>query len=291
MKHIHKILCALLSATLLFGAVGCGRGGEAAQPEGDKPPVGMLLSDIPKKDRPQTSDPRAIEAHGVTMTATYTVPNGVVLSVAMRDGADRGSLTLSWLPLFEQYKNGTWVRMLGQEDVDQRATMDTSHFMAPYEMMYGMPRFPEAGVYRCVILCGGEVTAEHYAYFEVPTYTLTEPTDGECPAFDAESAPLTVRAEEITPNGLTLVLNSATGEKVSLLYGAPYYLSCHIDGEWKPVSGDSDFIAIAYMLELEGEQKLPCVFGRTIAPLGAGHYRYAKKFGDVTYYVYFEIEG
>lgn len=286
MKLTYRILFAALSALLVLGFAACDRAEPLQEDvQSDQNPV---LDEIPEKHRPEVSDSRAIKAHGITLSATYTIPNWVELSIAMRDGSECGSLTMSWQPIFEKYESGAWVKMEGQEENDPAAMMDTAHFSSPYEMAYAMPRFPEAGVYRLSLLCGGEVTAEHYAYFEVPAYELTAPTKEECPASDSDQALLTVRAEEITPNGLTLILVSKTEEKTHISYGAPYYLSCHIDGEWRSVAGDLTFHALGYGLELKEEHRMRCSFRQ---PLGAGHYRYAKQFNGVTYYVYFEIAG
>ncbi len=291
MKITYRTVIGILSAVLILTAVGCGS--KTDNPMISNEPLGsegavLSLADVPAEHRPEVSDPKAVEAHGVSMTATYTVPNGVAISVAMRNGADRGSLTVSRMPIFERYESGTWVPMAGQEEVNQHETMDTSHFLAPMEMHFAMPHFPEAGVYRCVILCGGEVTAEHYAYFEVPAFTLTAPTADECPSADVGDAPLTVTARDVTAEGLTLVLSPKSGEKATISYGAPYFISCHIDGEWRAVAGDSSFIMILYITEIEGEHEMKCQFGEA-SPLGAGHYRFAKNFDGVTYYVYFEI--
>lgn len=290
MKFTYRILSAALSAVLLLGFAGCDR---TEPPQAGAVQSGesvARLDDIPQKHRPEASDSRAAKEHGILLSAVYTAPNGVALSVAMRDGSDRGSLHMSWQVIFEKYEDGAWVRMAGQEEIDPHQTMDTVDFAAPYEMTYGMPHFPEVGVYRLSLLCGGKVTAEHYAYFEVPAYTMTVPAEGDCPASDRDHAPLNVRAEEITPNGLTLVLSSKSGEKTDISYGAPYYLSCHIDGEWKPLAGNSYFIALGYGLSLDGEHRMPCSFGERMSPLEAGHYRFAKQFDGVTYYVYFEID-
>lgn len=317
MKTTYRILSGILSAVLVLGLSGCGSAVSeeeltqvtvsdsdltsahtdhttssvsVAAPEIPADPV-TSLEDVPAEHRPEVSDPKAAEAHGVSMTATYSVPNGVIVSIAASNGADTMKMNLSLDPVFERYEAGGWVPMEGQETVNQAGKLGDIRTVMPMNWHFAMPTFPETGVYRCVILMGDEVRAEHYAYFEVPEYTMTVPTEAECPPADSEEPPLIVTAKDVTNQGLTLVLRTRDGGKTIANYGYGYSLACHVNGAWEPVAMyDGAFIAVGIVGGVDGEREVRGSFVGHHYPIPAGHYRYARRFGAVTYYVYFEID-
>ena len=284
-------------AVLLLASFGCGKDAgnisteDPTKTEIPQDPV-LFLADVPTEHRPEISDPSAREKHGVSMSAVYTVPNGIEVSVHMLNGAETGSLTLSRMPIFEKYTAGEWVPMSGQKEIAQAETMDTCHFLAPLQLHFALPRFPEAGVYRCAILCGGEMSATHYTYFEVPEYTRTVPTEADVAKAvqgDSQGPVLTVTAKDVTPTSLTLVLTEHATDRFGITFGENYRLLCHIDGEWRPVAmRNSSFIAIARYMEIDGEEELQVDLSEHLYPLEPGHYRFEKTF-TAPYFVCFEI--
>lgn len=244
------------------------------------------LENVPIEHRPTVSD--EAKSEDFLLTATYAVPNGVTVSIAAKNGADKMSLNMSWNPIFEQYVAGKWVRIAGQEAI--QTDLGSMHAAMPIVRSFAMRVFPEAGVYRCVMLLGLESAAEYYAYFEVPEITLTMPTEAECPAADTANPPLTVKAKDVDNLGLTLVLQSRSGEKVGFSYCCGYSLSCHINGGWEPVAMyDGAFKAVAIYGYADPETEIGGSFAGHHDPLPEGYYRYARKFDSVTYYVYFRI--
>lgn len=312
MKHTTRTLTGILASMLLLGTVGCGKQQNDARQTSDMQkadttiservlestsntqaaPIAdvRVLSDLPAEYRPEVSDPAAVAAHGVKVSAVYNIPNGVVLTMETTDGAKRVELNLSSVIRIEQYTDGAWSAIDGHDE--ESGKIGKASLLSPYQYRLAFQQFPEPGVYRCAVLCEkGGITAEHYAYFEVPEYTMTVPTEADRPAANTEDAPLSVTAEDVSPDGLTLVIKTKPPiERYGVSYGDGFRIFCHVNGKWEKVTMyTEEFKAIARVSEIAGELRMDINLTGRLHLVQPGHYRIEKTLENVTYYAYFEI--
>jgi len=125
----------------------------------------------------------------------------------------------------------------------------------------------------------------------VPEYTMTVPTEADRPAANTEDAPLSVTAEDVSSDGLTLVIKTKPPiERYVVSYGDGFRIFCHVNGKWEKVTMHTEeFYAIARVGEIAGELRMDINLTGRLHLTQPGHYRVEKTLENVTYYAYFEI--
>ena len=115
---------------------------------------------------------------------------------------------------------------------------------------------------------------------------------------------ITLRAEDVTPKGLTLKIEQFGGNPTGELQtGAPYFLETTVNDEWQPVetiTGEPlTWNALAYMIKMNDITEMNINWEYAYGELKPGYYRLKKEFMDFrtpgdfdkeTYEVYFTIE-
>ncbi len=100
---------------------------------------------------------------------------------------------------------------------------------------------------------------------------------------------VTVKADTLTKNGVTLVIKNNTKEEGN--YGYPFLLEKQENGKWRLINENQAFILPSILLEPNSTAEHTAVFD---GPLSKGKYRMIKSFylesGTVTTHLEFEIK-
>ncbi|MBR5701500.1 MAG: M56 family metallopeptidase, partial [Oscillospiraceae bacterium] len=238
---------------------------------------------------------------GLTLRAENVTPTGCTLVFTQSGGNVTGELvTGEEFRLFKRDADGGWKDLFADMNVGWigSALPVAADGSTELETYWGGAFTLEAGRYRIekkVLDSRGTGDFDEYsicAEFEIPGGQSEDPLG------------LTMRAEDVTPTGCTLVITQSGGSFTGdLITGAEYLLEkMDGDGTWSELPGQSERVwyLIGYSIDLNGTTMLETDWSNSFGALADGHYRISKEVMDLrepgdfdryTIYAEFEISG